>query len=177
MNVDDENRVTFNEITRTGISVGMEHPRTIDLNLVNAQQARRILDRLVGYKLSPFLSQKIRRGLSAGRVQSVAVRLIVDREEEIRAFVPEEYWSIDAKMIPQGARKAFPASFYGNADGKIKIENKEQADKILADLKDAEYRVSKVKKARAGSRPRRRSPHPPFSRKPRESWASRRAAP
>jgi DNA topoisomerase-1 len=169
MNVDDENRVTFNEITRTGISVGMEHPRTIDLNLVNAQQARRILDRLVGYKLSPFLSQKIRRGLSAGRVQSVAVRLIVDREEEIRAFVPEEYWSIDAKMIPQGARKAFPASFYGNADGKIKIENKEQADKILADLKDAEYRMSKVKK---GSR--RKSPAPPFTTSTLQQEASRK---
>ena len=109
---EDQNRVTFNEITKTGVTNGMAHPRGIDIDLVNAQQARRILDRLVGYKLSPFLSQKIRRGLSAGRVQSVAVRLVVDREEEIRAFKPEEYWSIDAKFIPKGSRKQFPAALY-----------------------------------------------------------------
>jgi len=126
-----ENRVTFNEITKSGVSTGMEHPRSIDIDLVNAQQARRILDRLVGYKLSPFLSQKIRRGLSAGRVQSVSVRIIVDREEEIRAFVPEEYWTIDAKLTPQGSRKVFSATFYGNTDGKIKITNQEQSDQIL----------------------------------------------
>ena len=102
LNTEDDNRVTFNEITKTGVTNGMEHPRSIDMDLVNAQQARRILDRLVGYKLSPFLSQKIRRGLSGGRVQSVAVRLVVDREEEIRKFVPKEYWTIDAKMIPKG---------------------------------------------------------------------------
>ena len=108
--VEEQNRVTFNEITKTGVATGMEHPRAIDLDLVNAQQARRILDRLVGYKLSPFLSQKIRRGLSAGRVQSVAVRIIVDREEEIRAFIPEEYWTIDAKFIPNGKKKAFRPS-------------------------------------------------------------------
>ena len=104
LNTEDDNRVTFNEITKTGVTNGMEHPRSIDMDLVNAQQARRILDRLVGYKLSPFLSQKIRRGLSGGRVQSVAVRLVVDREEEIRKFVPKEYWTIDAKMIPKGSR-------------------------------------------------------------------------
>ena len=104
-----------------GVSEGMEHPRSIDQNLVNAQQARRILDRLVGYKLSPFLSQKIRRGLSGGRVQSVAVRIIVDREEEIRAFKPEEYWSIDAKFIPQGSRKVFPGLLLRN--GGRKAEN------------------------------------------------------
>ncbi|MFR5069408.1 MAG: DNA topoisomerase [Eubacteriales bacterium] len=115
------------------------------------------LDRLVGYKLSPFLSQKIRRGLSGGRVQSVAVRIIVDRENEIRKFVPEEYWTLDAKFIPKGSRKAFPASFYGDVDGKIKISNKEQADKILAELEDAEYQVVKVKKGT-----RRKSPAPPF---------------
>lgn len=97
----------------------MAHPRGIDIDLVNAQQACRILDRLVGYKLSPFLSQKIRRGLSAGRVQSVAVRLVVDREEEIRAFKPEEYWSIDAKFIPKGSRKQFPAVFYGTEAEKL----------------------------------------------------------
>ncbi len=169
LNTEDQNRVTFNEITKTGVSSGMEHPRSIDIDLVNAQQARRILDRLVGYKLSPFLSQKIRRGLSAGRVQSVAVRLVVDREEEIRAFVPEEYWSIDAKLIPKGSRKAFPASFYGDANGKIKIENKEQADQILAALEDAEYRITNLKKGT-----RRKSPAPPFITSTLQQEASRR---
>ncbi|HHV32012.1 type I DNA topoisomerase [Caproiciproducens sp. LBM24188] len=164
-----QNRVTFNEITKTGISAGMEHPRSIDIDLVNAQQARRILDRLVGYKLSPFLSQKIRRGLSAGRVQSVAVRLIVDREEEIRAFVPEEYWTIDAKLIPKGQRKAFHASFYGDVNGKIKIENKEQSDRILEELKDAEYKIVKLKKGT-----RRKSPAPPFITSTLQQEASRR---
>lgn len=164
-----QNRVTFNEITKTGITNGMEHPRTIDLDLVNAQQARRILDRLVGYKLSPFLSQKIRRGLSAGRVQSVAVRLVVDREEEIRAFVPEEYWSIDAKLIPQGSRKVFAAAFYGDADGKIKITNQQQADEILQKLEDAEFKVAKVKK---GSR--KKSPAPPFITSTLQQEASRK---
>ena len=124
LDLGEKDRVTFNEITKTGVQEGMEHPRQIDIDLVNAQQARRILDRLVGYKLSPFISQKIRRGLSAGRVQSVAVRLIVDREEEIRAFVPEEYWSIDGKFIPKGAKKAFPAAFYGDENGKIKVKTK-----------------------------------------------------
>ena len=165
----DQNRVTFNEITKTGVSSGMGAPRSIDLNLVNAQQARRILDRLVGYKLSPFLSQKIRRGLSGGRVQSVAVRIIVDREEEIRAFKPEEYWTIDAKFIPKGSRKAFPAQFYGNEEGKIKIEKKEQADQILEELKGAEYHVSKVKKGT-----RRRSPAPPFTTSTLQQEASRK---
>ncbi len=164
-----ENRVTFNEITKTGVSAGMEHPRSIDIDLVNAQQARRILDRLVGYKLSPFLSQKIRRGLSAGRVQSVSVRLIVDREEEIRAFVPEEYWTIDAKLTPQGSRKVFGASFYGNTDGKIKIANQEQSDQILNELKDAEYKIAKVKKGT-----RRKSPAPPFITSTLQQEASRR---
>ncbi len=164
-----ENRVTFNEITKTGVSTGMEHPRSIDIDLVNAQQARRILDRLVGYKLSPFLSQKIRRGLSAGRVQSVSVRIIVDREEEIRAFVPEEYWTIDAKLTPQGSRKVFSATFYGNTDGKIKITNQEQSDQILNELKDAEYKVAKVKKGT-----RRKSPAPPFITSTMQQEASRR---
>ena len=124
LDLNDKNRVTFNEITKTGVSTGMSSPRKIDIDLVNAQQARRILDRLVGYKLSPFLSQKIRKGLSAGRVQTVAVKIIVDRERKIREFKPEEYWSIDAKFIPKGSRKAFPAAFYGDRNGKIKIETK-----------------------------------------------------
>ena len=116
----DENsqdRVTFNEITRTGVEEGMSHPRAIDLDLVNAQQARRILDRLVGYTLSPFLAKTIRRGLSAGRVQSVAVRMIVDREEEIKAFVPQEYWTIDAKLTAPPSKAVFAAAFYGDENG------------------------------------------------------------
>ena len=169
LDTSEKNRVTFNEITKTGITAGMEHPRSIDQNLVNAQQARRILDRLVGYKLSPFLSQKIRRGLSAGRVQSVAVRLIVDREDEICAFKPEEYWTIDAKLIPQGSRRAFPASFYGTTEAKMKIENGEEADRILADLKDAAYKVARVKKGT-----RRKSPAPPFITSTLQQEASRR---
>ena len=163
------NRVTFNEITKTGISAGMEHPRSIDLNLVNAQQARRILDRLVGYKLSPFLSQKIRHGLSAGRVQSVAVRIIVDREEEIRAFKPEEYWTIDAKLLPKGGHKPFSAALYGDGNGKLAITDKEQSDRILADLKDAEFSVAGVKKGT-----RRKSPVPPFTTSTMQQEASRR---
>ena len=169
LDTSEKNRVTFNEITKTGITAGMEHPRSIDQNLVNAQQARRILDRLVGYKLSPFLSQKIRRGLSAGRVQSVAVRLIVDREDEIRAFKPEEYWTIDAKLIPQGSRRAFPASFYGTTEAKMKIENGEEADRILADLEGASYQVAKLKKG-----VRRKSPAPPFITSTLQQEASRR---
>ena len=142
------NRVEFNEITKTGVQNGMSNPREINIDLVNAQQARRILDRLVGYKLSPFISQKIRRGLSAGRVQSVAL---------IRKFKPEEYWSIDAKFIPKGSRKTFAASLYSDKNGKIKIKNQEQADKIEADLRDADYTVTKV---RHGTR--KKSPAPPF---------------
>lgn len=169
LNTEDKNRVTFNEITKTGITTGMENPRSIDLNLVNAQQARRILDRLVGYKLSPFLSQKIRHGLSAGRVQSVAVRIIVDREDEIRAFVPEEYWTIDAKFSPKGSRKIFSASLYGDENGKIKIENQEQSDHILNALKDAEFVISNVKKGT-----RKKSPVPPFTTSTMQQEASRR---
>ena len=147
----------------------MEHPRSINNDLVKAQQARRILDRLVGYKLSPFISQKIRRGLSAGRVQSVALRIIVDRENEIRKFKPEEYWSIDAKFIPKGSRKSFSATLYSDANGKIKIQNQEQADKIEADLKDAEYIVTKVRKGT-----RKKSPAPPFITSTLQQEASRK---
>ena len=169
LNLEDKNRITFNEITKTGVTSGMQNPRIIDIDLVNAQQARRVLDRLVGYKLSPFLSQKIRRGLSAGRVQSVAVRIIVDREQEIRDFKAEEYWSIDAKFLPKGSRKAFSATLYGDANGKLKISSKEQTDKILDDLKDADYSVSNVKK---GSR--KKSPAPPFTTSTMQQEASRR---
>ena len=162
-------RVEFNEITKTGVTNGMEHPRAINNDLVDAQQARRILDRLVGYKLSPFISQKIRRGLSAGRVQSVALRIICDRENEIRKFKPEEYWSIDAKFIPKGSRKSFAATLYSDQNGKIKIQNQEQADKIEADLKDAEYTITKV---RHGTR--KKSPAPPFITSTLQQEASRK---
>ena len=167
--LDDNNRVEFNEITKNGVTNGMAHPRSINIDLVNAQQARRILDRLVGYKLSPFISQKIRRGLSAGRVQSVAVRIIVDREAEIRKFKPEEYWTIDAKFIPKGSRKSFSASLYSDANGKIKIENQEQAEKIEQDLADAEYMITKVKHGT-----RRKTPAPPFITSTLQQEASRK---
>ncbi|MGN0536283.1 MAG: type I DNA topoisomerase [Eubacterium sp.] len=169
LDMNEKNRVTFNEITKNGVKNGMDHPRAIDIDFVNAQQARRILDRLIGYKLSPFISQKIRRGLSAGRVQSVALRLIVDREEEIRAFKPEEYWSIDAKFTNPPERKAFSASIYGKNGEKIKIENKEQSDKILAELENAQYVVTAVKK---GSR--KKNPTPPFITSTLQQEASRR---
>lgn len=167
--LDDNNRVEFNEITKNGVTNGMANPRSINIDLVNAQQARRILDRLVGYKLSPFISQKIRRGLSAGRVQSVAVRIIVDREEEIKKFKPEEYWTIDAKFIPKGSRKSFSASLYSDANGKIKIENQEQAEKIEQDLTDAEYMITKVKHGT-----RRKTPAPPFITSTLQQEASRK---
>ncbi|MDO5123719.1 MAG: type I DNA topoisomerase [Eubacteriales bacterium] len=169
LDMEAANRVEFNEITKFGVESGMNNPRAINLDLVNAQQARRILDRLVGYKLSPFVSQKIRRGLSAGRVQSVAVRIIVDRENEIREFKPEEYWTVDAKFNPKGSRKVFSASLYGNADGKIEIKSKEQSDKILADLEGAEYKVAKIK-----SGTRKKSPAPPFITSTLQQEASRK---
>lgn len=155
LDLDKMNRVTFNEITKTGVKNGMANPRKVDLDLVNAQQARRILDRLVGYKLSPFVSQKIRRGLSAGRVQSVAVRMIVDRENEIRAFNPEEYWTLEAKF--SHSRKTLTASFYGDESGKIELKTKEQTDEIMARLEGASYYISSLKNGT-----RKKNPAPPF---------------
>lgn len=170
LDLNDKNRVTFNEITKTGVKNGMAQPREIDIDLVNAQQARRILDRLIGYKLSPFVSQKIRRGLSAGRVQSVALRLVVDRENEIRAFKPEEYWSVDAKFTNPPERKTFTAALVSDGESnKIKIENKAQSDKILADLENAEYVVKSVKKGT-----RKKNPTPPFITSTLQQEASRR---
>lgn len=175
LSLDDKNRVTFNEITKTGVKNGMAHPREIDIDLVNAQQARRILDRLIGYKLSPFVSQKIRRGLSAGRVQSVALRLVVDRENEIRAFKPEEYWTIDAKFTNPPDRKTFGAVLVQDADGnkvgtdKNKIPSKEASDKMLSDLENAEYVVESVKKGT-----RKKNPAPPFITSTLQQEASRR---
>ncbi len=169
LDLENTNRVEFNEITKNGIANGMANPRSINIDLVNAQQARRILDRIVGYKLSPFVSQKIHRGLSAGRVQSVAVRIVVDRELEIRAFKPEEYWSIDAKFVAKGSRKSFAASLYGNENGKLKISNKDEADRILSDLDGAEYVITKVKNST-----RKKSPAPPFITSTLQQEASRK---
>lgn len=163
-----QNRITFHEITKSGIEAGMKAPRSLDMDLVNAQQARRILDRLVGYKLSPFISQKIRRGLSAGRVQSVAVRLIVDRENEIRAFVPEEYWTLDAKFNAP-CRKLFSASFAGDETGKVKITSKEQSDYYIGRLDGAKYNVTSLKKGT-----RKKSPAPPFITSTLQQEASRK---
>ena len=168
MDLDQANRVTFNEITKSGVQSGMASPRRVDMDLVNAQQTRRILDRIVGYKLSPFLWKKVRRGLSAGRVQSVAVRIIVDREEEIRKFKPQEYWSIDAKLLGKASRKAFAAKLYGK-DKKISIKTKEEADAILKELKGCDYVVENVKKS-----VRKKSPAPPFTTSTLQQEASRR---
>lgn len=169
LDMSEKNRVTFNEITESGIKAGMSNPRSIDLNLVNAQQARRILDRLVGYKLSPFLWRKVRRGLSAGRVQSVAVRMICDREEEIRSFVSQEYWSIDAKLLAKSSKKAFAAKLV-NVDGeKIELSSKEQTDEILARIDNAVFKVTNVKKS-----VHRKSPAAPFTTSTLQQEASRR---
>ena len=162
------NRVTFDEITKKGVKEGMAHPRAIDMNLFNAQQARRELDRLVGYKLSPFLWRKVRRGLSAGRVQSVAVRLIRDRELEIDAFQPDEYWNIDAEL--GRGKEAFTARLAASADGKkLTVTSKDQADGILAALDGKDYTVTQVDKGR-----RRRVPPPPFITSTLQQEASRR---
>lgn len=169
LDLDDENRVKFNEINKTSVQNGIANPEKIDLDLVDAQQARRILDRLVGYKLSPFVSQKIRRGLSAGRVQSVALRLIVDREQEIRSFKPEEYWTLDAKFTAPSSKRAFAASFVGDETGKIKVETKEQSDAILERLDGAAYKVTSVKKGT-----RRRQPAPPFTTSTLQQEGSRK---
>ena len=138
--LNDKNRVTFNEITKSGVEAGIASPRSIDMNIVNAQQTRRILDRIVGYKLSPFLWKKVRRGLSAGRVQSVAVRMIVDREEEIRSFVPVEYWSVEAKFLAKSARKAFAAKL-ATVDGKkAELKTKEETDEHVDNWADRPHR-------------------------------------
>lgn len=164
----DTNRVCFNEITKSGVTTGMSQPRTLDLNLVDAQQARRVLDRIVGYKLSPFLWKKVKRGLSAGRVQSVALRLIVDREREIDAFVPEEYWTIDGKFEKDGT--VFDAHFHGGIDGKkMTIHSEEEVNQILAELQGAVYQVREVKKSK-----RKVQPAPPFTTSTLQQEASRK---
>ncbi len=163
------NRVTFDEITKKGVKEGMAHPRAINIDLFNAQQARRELDRLVGYKLSPFLWKKVRRGLSAGRVQSVAVRLIRDRELEIENFKPDEYWNIDALLNPQGEKGEFTARLAATTDGKkLTVTNKQQADGILAALDGRDYTITKIEKGK-----RRRQPSPPFITSTLQQDASR----
>lgn len=169
LDINTKNRVKFNEINKTSVLKGMNSPEKIDLDLVDAQQARRILDRLVGYKLSPFVSQKIRRGLSAGRVQSVAVRLIVDREDEIRAFVPEEYWTIDAKFTNPPSKKTFTATLVSDENGKVKITDEKTAKEYFTRLTGASYTVDLVKKGT-----RQRQPAPPFTTSTLQQDASRK---
>lgn len=161
-------RVTFNEITKKGVHYGIEHPRDIDVDLVDAQQARRILDRIVGYRLSPFLWRKVKRGLSAGRVQSVATRLVVDREQEIRAFQPEEYWSIEAVLRTQ-AGGTFTARYYGEPDGKVELKNEEQTRKIVDEVTGKLFLVSTIKKGK-----KKKSAAPPFTTSTLQQEASRK---
>ncbi len=163
-------RVTFNEITKNAILEGIKNPRDIDENLVNAQQARRLLDRIVGYKLSPLLWKKVRYGLSAGRVQSVATRLVIDRENEIREFVPREFWTIDAnfsRIAPDEGR--FPAKFHGTEKKKIEPESAEETDKIIQSIRNAEFFVKTIKRGQ-----KKRSPVPPFITSTLQQEASRR---
>ena len=162
-------RVTFNEITKTAVQKAVKEPRDIDINLVDAQQARRVLDRIVGYKISPILWKKVRRGLSAGRVQSVAVKLIVDREEEIEKFIPEEYWNIYVKLLDEKTNKTFEARFFGKDRKKQEIHNKEQVDEILKNIKNAKYIVEEVKKGE-----KKRNPAPPFTTSTMQQEASRK---
>ena len=169
LDLNEPNRVAFNEITESGVKAGIAAPHKIDLNLVDAQQARRVLDRIVGYKLSPFLWKKVKGGLSAGRVQTVALRLIVEREREIEKFNSEEYWSVDAKLL--AGTKSFKAALYGFADGKKidVIPNAEEADKIVSALGGAEYIVSALKKGT-----RKKQPAPPFITSTLQQEASRK---
>lgn len=139
-------RITFNEITKTAVKESLQHAREIDMDLVDAQQARRCLDRMIGYRISPLLWAKIKRGLSAGRVQSVALRIICDREKEIDAFIPEEYWTLNTSFAVQGEKKPLVAKYYGTGNGKTTISNKEELDKIKESLKGADYRITEVKK-------------------------------
>ena len=162
-------RVTFNEITKTAVQKAIKEPRDIDINLVDAQQARRVLDRIVGYKMSPILWKKVKRGLSAGRVQSVAVKLIVDREEEIEKFIPEEYWNIYATLKDPESRKEFEAHFFGKDGKKQEIHSQQEVDEILKNIKDAKYKITEVKKGE-----RKRTPAPPFTTSTMQQEASRK---
>lgn len=162
-------RVTFNEITKKAVQESIKNPRTIDKNLFDAQQARRVIDRIVGYKISPVLWKKVKKGLSAGRVQSVVVKLIVERENEIENFTPEEYWNIYANLLAKGAKRPFEAKFYGKNDKKLELKNKEQVDSILNDLEKAEFIISDIKKGQ-----RKKNPAPPFTTSTMGQEASRK---
>ena len=162
-------RVTFNEITKNAVKKGIDNPRTIDLNLTDAQQARRVLDRVGGYKISPVLWKKVKRGLSAGRVQSVAVKLVVDREDEIEAFVPEEYWNINLLVSDKKTKTKFNCKFVGKNGEKIELHSKSEVDTILTDLEKAKYKVVDIKKGE-----RKRNPAPPFTTSTLQQDASRK---
>ncbi len=162
-------RVTFNEITKGAVQEAIKKPRKIDMNLTDAQQARRVLDRIVGYKISPVLWKKVRRGLSAGRVQSVAVKLIVDREEEIEKFIPEEYWNIYATLLDKTSKRTFEAKFYGKNNKKQELHKQEEVEEILKQIQDTKYIVQEVKKGE-----RKRNPAPPFTTSTMQQEASRK---
>ena len=162
-------RVTFNEITKETVQESIKKPRTIDMNLTNSQQARRVLDRIVGYKISPLLWKKVKPGLSAGRVQSVAVKLIVDRENEIRNFIPEEYWNIYAKLLDEKSKKEFEARFYGKSGKKLELHKKEEVDEILNAVENGKYIVANVKEGE-----KKRTPAPPFTTSTMQQEASRK---
>ena len=166
---DKAKRVTFNEITKKVVTESIREPRAIDQNLVDAQQARRILDRIVGYQLSPLLWKKIRRGLSAGRVQSVATRMVNDREKEIRAFTPEEYWTLDAKLFDAAAKKEFLAHYYGKNGKKEEPSSAQQVDAIMAEIRNAVFSVKSIKRT-----DKQRSPSPPFTTSTLQQEASRK---
>ena len=162
-------RVTFNEITKGAVQKAIKEPRNIDINLVDAQQARRVLDRIVGYKISPVLWKKVKRGLSAGRVQSVAVKLIVDRENEIENFIPEEYWNIYVNLLDKNTKREFEAHFIGKDNKKIELHSKEEVDEILKNIENAKYVVTDIKKSE-----RKRQPAPPFTTSTMQQEASRK---
>ena len=169
LDMNGNNRIAFNEITKFGVQSGMSNPHKIDIDLVNAQQARRILDRILGYKLSPFLWRKVKRGLSAGRVQSVAVRLVVDREQEIRNFVTKEYWSIDGKFSAPSSRKIFSAKLASIDGKKAQLNTEEETNGVLDYLNDKEFTVTNVKK-----RVTKRQPTPPYITSTLQQEASRK---
>lgn len=162
-------RVTFNEITKTAVQKAIKEPRNIDINLVDAQQARRVLDRIVGYKMSPVLWKKVKRGLSAGRVQSVAVRLIAEREEEIEKFIPEEYWNIYVELLDKNSKKTFESKFYGKNGKKLEIHSQSEVDEILKTIEKEKYIVKDVKKGE-----KKRTPAPPFTTSTMQQEASRK---
>ncbi len=162
-------RITFNEITENAVKKAVQEPRKINMAVTDAQQARRVLDRIVGYKISPVLWKKVKKGLSAGRVQSVAVKLIVDRENEIENFIPEEYWNIDVILSKKSDKKSFIAKFYGKNNKKIELHSKEEVDNILKELEKATYVVKEIKKGE-----KKRTPAPPFTTSTMQQEASRK---